>query len=94
MVAKWRFFRSNPIVATTDDGVTTGSVTDDSAFAFTIGSDEVNVIRHLVSQQTLSVFTSGGEFEMTGASNTQLNVNIRLQTRYGALEGGLCPNNN
>ena len=86
------FFNFKPTVATTDSSnVTTGSVTDDSGFAFTIGSDEVNVIRHLVSKQTLFIFTSGGEFEMTGAPVTPTNVNIRLQTRYGALSGGLRP---
>ena len=85
------FFNFKPTVATTDSNGTTGSVTDDSGFAFTIGSDEVNVIRHLVSKQTLFIFTSGGEFEMTGAPVTPTNVNIRLQTRYGALAGGLRP---
>jgi hypothetical protein len=85
------FFNFKPTVATTEGSTTTGSVTDDSGFAFTIGSDEVNVIRHLVSKQTLFIFTSGGEFEMTGAPVTPTNVNIRLQTRYGALAGGLRP---
>lgn len=85
------FFNFKPTVATTDSNSTTGSVTDDSGFAFTIGSDEVNVIRHLISKQTLFIFTSGGEFEMTGAPVTPTNVNIRLQTRYGALAGGLRP---
>ncbi len=68
-----------------------GTVTDDAGFAFTIGSDQVNVIKHIHSQQTLFIFTTGGEFEMVGSPVTPTNVNIRLQTRYGHADGGVRP---
>ena len=67
------------------------AITDDSGFVFTIGSDQVNVIKHLHSQQTLFIFTTGGEFEMVGSPVTPTNVNIRLQTRYGHADGGVRP---
>jgi hypothetical protein len=86
------FFNFKPTVSTTDDsGNTTGSVTDDSALSFTIGSDQVNIIRHVVSKKSLFVFTTGGEFEMTGNPLTPTNVNIQLQTRYGHTSGGINP---
>ena len=77
------FFNFHPLV--------NGTVTDDAGFAFTIGSDQVNVIKHLQSQQTLFIFTTGGEFEMTGNPVSPTNVNIRLQTRYGHSDGGVRP---
>lgn len=80
------FFNFHPTVPRIN-----GTVTDDAAFAFTIGSDQVNVIKHLQSQQTLFIFTTGGEFEMTGNPVTPTNVNIRLQTRYGHADGGVRP---
>ena len=85
------FFNFKPTVATVDGSTTTGSVTDDSAFAFTIGADTSNVVRHVVSKQTLFIFTSDGEFEMTGSPVTPTNVNIRLQTKYGTVAGALNP---
>lgn len=77
------FFNFNPFVD--------GSVTDDSGFSFTIGSDQVNTIKHIISKQTLFIFTESGEFEMTGNPVTPTNVNIRLQTRYGISSGGIKP---
>lgn len=86
------FFNFKPTVASVDDSSNTiGSVTDDSAFNFTIGADTSNVIRHVSSKQTLFIFASDGEFEMTGSPVTPTNVNIRLQTKYGTVEGGLNP---
>jgi len=85
------FFNFKPTVATVDNNTTTGSVTDDSAFAFTIGADTSNVIRHVVSKQTLFIFTSDGEFEMVGSPVTPSNVNVRLQTKYGSVAGALNP---
>jgi hypothetical protein len=89
------FFNFKPTVATvTSDGgttSTTGVVTDDSAFSFTIGSDDVNVIQHLVSKQTLFIFTTSGEYEMQGTPVTPTNVNIRLQTKYGISTGSMRP---
>jgi hypothetical protein len=77
------FFNFKPTVS--------GSVTDDSAFNFTIGSDQVNTIKHIVSKQTLFIFTASGEFEMTGNPVSPTNVNIRLQTRYGIASGAVTP---
>jgi hypothetical protein len=85
------FFNFKPTVATVDGSSTTGAITDDSAFSFTIGADTVNVIEHLVSKQTLFVFTTGGEFEMQGTPVTPSNVNIRKQTSYGISEGAIRP---
>lgn len=86
------FFSFKPTVGATDSsGNVTGSVTDDSAFVFTIGADSSNVIRHIVSKQTLFIFTSDGEFEMTGSPLSPTNVNIRLQTKYGCVPGGVNP---
>ena len=85
------FFNFKPTVSTTADTTTTGSITDDSGFAFTIGSDSVNVIEHLVSKQTLFIFTTSGEYELQGTPVTPTNVNIRLQTKYGVSEGAIRP---
>lgn len=68
-----------------------GQVNDSTAFTFTIGSDSANIIRHVVSKQTLFIFTSDGEFEMTGNPVTPTNVNIRLQTKYGIQNNGALP---
>lgn len=85
------FFNFKPTVASVESNQTIGTVTDDSAFNFTIGADTSNVIRHIVSKQTLFIFTSDGEFEMTGSPVTPTNVNIRLQTKYGCVAGALNP---
>ena len=68
-----------------------GQVNDSTAFTFSIGSDSANIIRHVVSKQTLFIFTSDGEFEMTGNPVTPTNVNIRLQTKYGIQDNGALP---
>lgn len=60
-----------------------GIVTDDAGFAFTIASDEVNVIQHMVSQTQMYIFTSGGEWLMEGSPVTPSSVNITRQTNYG-----------
>jgi hypothetical protein len=85
------FFNFKPTVASVEGSDTIGTVTDDSAFAFTIGADTSNIIRHIVSKQTLFIFTSDGEFEMTGSPVTPTNVNVRLQTKYGSVAGALNP---
>lgn len=64
-------------------GAVTGEITDISGLQFTIASDELNIIRHLVSQQSLFIFTSDGEFDMSGEPVTPSNILIRQQTRYG-----------
>jgi hypothetical protein len=64
-------------------GNVTGEITDDAGIQFTIASDQLNIIRHLVSQQSLFVYTSDGEFDMSGEPVTPSNVLVRQQTRYG-----------
>ncbi len=85
------FYNFNPLtkVVTESGGSTTvtGEITDDAAFNFTIASDELNIIRHIISQQSLFVFTSDGEFDMSGEPVTPSNVLVRQQTRYGIASG-------
>jgi hypothetical protein len=78
---------SPPVVTTT----VTGEVTDDAALSFTVASNKVNLIRHLVSQQSLFIFTSDGEFDLSGEPVTPTNVTVREQTRYGTAEGKTEP---
>ena len=89
------FFNFKPTtrVVTEDNGstTTTGEVTDDAGFTFTIASDELNIIKHIVSQQALFIFTTDGEFDMSGEPVTPSNVLIRQQTRYGIQTGNATP---
>ena len=89
------FFNFKPTtrVVTEDNGstTTTGEVTDDAGFTFTIASDELNIIKHIVSQQALFIFTTDGEFDMSGEPVTPSNVVIRQQTRYGIQTGNATP---
>ena len=85
------FFNFKATEAVIVDSETVGQVNDSTAFSFTIGSDSANIIRHVVSKQTLFIFTSDGEFEMTGNPVTPTNVNIRLQTKYGMDNNGANP---
>ena len=72
-------------------GNVTGEITDDAGIQFTIASDQLNIIRHLVSQQSLFIFTSDGEFDMSGEPVTPSNVLVRQQTRYGIANGRTTP---
>jgi len=72
-------------------GTVTGEITDTSGIQFTIASDQLNIIRHIVSQQSLFIFTSDGEFDMAGEPVTPSNVLIRQQTRYGLDLGKTVP---
>ena len=93
------FFNFDPytrlVTETTTGGVTTtnitGEVTDDAALTFTVASNKVNLIRHLVSQQSLFIFTSDGEFDLSGEPVTPTNVTVREQTRYGTAAGKTEP---
>ena len=68
-----------------------GIVTDDAGFNFTMASDEVNVIQHLISQQQLYIFASGGEWLMEGQPVTPTSVNVTRQTNYGIIDNGHKP---
>ena len=77
----FNFDNYSRVVSSTGD--VTGEITDISGLQFTIASDQLNIIRHLVSQQSLFIFTSDGEFDMSGEPVTPSNILIRQQTRYG-----------
>ena len=69
----------------------TGEVTDDAGFSFTIASDEVSIIYHLVSTQQLYIFASSGEWLMEGSPVTPIAVSINRQTNYGIMNNGHKP---
>jgi hypothetical protein len=68
-----------------------GQVTDDAGFSFTIASDEVSIIYHLVSTQQLYIFASSGEWLMEGSPVTPTSVSINRQTNYGIMNNGHKP---
>ncbi len=68
-----------------------GQVTDDAGFSFTIASDEVSIIYHLVSTQQLYIFASSGEWLMEGSPVTPTSVSINRQTNYGITANGHKP---
>ena len=63
-------------------------IEDDDGMVYTIGSNEVNVIRFLASTRNLIVGTSGGEFVVraggTDEAITPTNVQIKQQTAHGS----------
>ena len=85
------FFNFKPTTRVVGTSSTTGEVTDDAGFTFTIASDQLNIIKHLISQQSLFIFTTDGEFDMSGEPITPNNVLIRQQTRYGIKAGNAEP---
>ena len=66
----------------------TAGTDDDSALVYTLGSNQVNVIRFLSSSRSLLVGTSGGEFVVRagGADEpiTPNNVQIKQQAAFGS----------
>ena len=81
------FYDFDPYTKVVSGSDVTGDITDDASFIFTIASDQLNIIRHLVSQQSLFIFTSDGEFDLSGEPITPSNVLVRQQTRYGTAAG-------
>ena len=63
---------------------------DDSALVYTIGSNQVNVIRYLTSSRQLLVGTSGGEFVVRAGSVdapiSPTNTQIKRQASYGSAD--------
>ena len=68
----------------------TAGTDDDSALIYTLGSNEVNVIRFLSSSRSLIVGTSGGEFVVRagGADEpiTPKNIQIKQQSAFGSAD--------
>ena len=66
----------------------TGGTDADSALTYTIGSNQVNVIRYLSSSRSLLVGTSGGEFAVRASGNDEplspTNAQIKQQSAYGS----------
>ncbi len=68
----------------------TPGVLADSALTYTIGSNQVNVIRYLSSSRSLLVGTSGGEFAVRASSADEplspTNAQIKQQSAYGSAD--------
>lgn len=65
----------------------TPGTNDDDALNFTIASDQVNVIKHILPARFLQILTTSAEFTLSGGSGTQpvtpTNVNILRETTFG-----------
>lgn len=57
---------------------------DDAAIQFPLLSDQVETIRHVCSGRHLQVFTTHGEWMVTGEPLTPVSVVVRQQTRVGS----------
>ena len=68
-----------------------GSGLDDEAIEFGLLSDQVNTIRAVFPGRHLQVFTSGGEWMVTGAPLTPASIQILRQTRVGSVTGRMIP---
>ena len=68
------------------ENMTPGTV-DDDALNFTIASDQVNVIKHLLPARFLQILTTSSEFTLSGGQGTQpvtpTNVNVLRETTFG-----------
>ena len=61
-----------------------GTGLDNQAIEFALVADQVNAIRGVFSGYNLQVFTSGGEWMVTGAPLSPASVQLSLQTRIGS----------
>jgi hypothetical protein len=61
----------------------TGTGLDDEAISFGLMSDQVNAIRGVFSGRNLQVFTSGGEWMVSGDPLTPASIQLTRQTRIG-----------
>ena len=61
-----------------------GDGLDDEAIKFELLSDQVNAVRGLLSGRDLQVFTSGGEWRVTGDPLTPSSIQVKRQTRVGS----------
>ncbi|MCS6890081.1 MAG: hypothetical protein NZN45_00520 [Rhodovarius sp.] len=62
----------------------TGQGLDDEAISFGLVSDQVNAIRAVFSGRHLQVFTSGGEWMVSGDPLTPASIQLTRQTRVGS----------
>ena len=62
----------------------TGTGLDDQAIEFGLMSDQVNAIRGVFSGRNLQVFTSGGEWMVSGAPLTPASIQLTRQSRIGS----------
>ena len=66
----------------------TPGILDDSAVNFTIASDQVNVIKHLLPARFLQVLTTSAEFTLSGGTGSTpvspANVNVLRETTFGS----------
>ena len=62
----------------------TGTGLDDEAISFGLMSDQVNAIRGVFSGRNLQVFTSGGEWMVSGDPLTPSSIQLTRQTRIGS----------
>ena len=66
----------------------TPGTNDDDALNFTIASDQVNVIKHILPGRFLQILTTSAEFTLSGGQGTQpvtpTNVNILRETTFGS----------
>lgn len=61
-----------------------GTGLDNQGIEFGLYADQVNAIRGVFSGYNLQVFTSGGEWQVTGSPLTPSTVQVSLQTRIGS----------
>ena len=61
-----------------------GTGLDNQAIEFGLMSDQVNAIRGVFSGYNLQVFTSGGEWQVTGSPLSPSTVQVAQQTRIGS----------
>ena len=65
----------------------TGEGLSDEAIVFRLRADERHVIRHLFTGRRLQVFTTKGEWVVSGSPLTPSNLQVDLQTRVGSPAG-------
>ena len=68
-----------------------GDGLDDEAIEFPLLSDQVNAVTHLVSAGPLQVFTTGGEWTLSGEPLTPASLLARRQTQVGSLSDRSVP---
>lgn len=61
-----------------------GTGADDEAIAFRLAANENQTIRSMVSGRHLQIFTSSGEWIITGTPLTPINLQVRRQSRIGS----------